>query len=476
MTKNTPNEHLHIFQERISTLIDKCSLDNSEIKILLNHLFENLTNYTIEQFRSLQKEQKYNFINQENTPRNLWKIYTALRTKTNNNDYGEFKPILPKPEKLNFYSDYNANFLKSNRDIGIFFNCSYDKFLKITDYNNKDEYFVKTKNGNHEKILSFHFERSNVFVYAENILHKIAVQYGYNYPLIYSPYSRRFAYVIFSEPETNIENITKDFFSDCEFYDAIEATTHEKTLVWNIWISNTDLLQEETTIISDNISLQNATIKSTFQCSENQYINFESFSKNKLEIQRITENQNNQISEKKVKITVLHNNEIDLVHSLITIYKFSELEDKKFDPTQIFQNYYSPSISVKQRVYSYADISYVINGFNWNPYGIEINTDDIKIYSAEKNVNFQKFIVNNQDDFITEYNTSDRYYEYMISRSETYRTIKTTPKAYCVLIFDKTADFNGNINFIEDYARYVLSYLNEKYPEFGWKGKKGWLE
>ncbi len=471
MIPNKPpftHNDLSDLQKTITNIIHKTWQD--EKAECLESLFINTLNYTNKKLSALQKELLQQMeANECSSP--YWRIFTMLVNINKNKDYGNFKAIIPKIKKINSCSTQN-NF------IGIFFHCSYEEFIKITD---GKEYKIEIEGDKQSKTFYFKVEKSDAFVQEENVLFKAAMQYQYNFPPIYSPYSRRFAKITFFDPTVSVDTIKKSFFKNWEFYDAIEATTNEKTLVWNIWAGSTDDLQsiseqvedqilknkdtkEVHSIIPYNSKQKSAISRIIFTHPQNKYIIFDNPSENRLDIQR-----RHTINNKNITTSVTYSEELDLSHSLITISEFSESELKNFDLTQSFQNHYFPPLFTKQRVNSYADIYQVVSCFTQNPYDIEIS-EEIEIINMENLIN----TYNKSKVFIQDYHTEDRYYKYTNLKSEPYRTIKSVSKAACILTFNKAQDFKGNINFIEDYARYVLSYLNEKYPEFYWKGKKGW--
>ena len=472
----------NIYSNMVNT-IDKTCKNSPEDAVLLKELFKNLIEYNKNKLNKLSENIAQD-ISQINHPtENMGEIYTALVNNYIKEPF--FFPVkLPEINSVNISISETSRYAKEDPYfpdfIGVFFKSSYEDFIRITDsYNNcLYNYKVELKLKNTGKIQTNHcrFLRNHTFIDCEQLLKNVADQYGCDHPLIYSPYARRFAEIQFLDPvETN--NIDKIIFGN-DIAPYIEATTLEKQLVWNININQSpcDALDNE---IEDNDKLsgktsnnnyvpnefiipdfkpESYTYKYIYKCNSNEYILFDGTGKSKLEIARKRED----------KRLLIFCDSISKPSPLLklTVIKPDCNNLEKLDQNQIFQNFYLPALLKKHRLISFADVCYIVNGFNKNKYGIVIDTDNIKFYSPAN--------IGSEENLIADYNTLDRYYDHGIPYEKPCRTIKIGSKNICVLIFYKTEFFNGNIYFIEDYARYVLSYLNEKFPEFNWKGKKGW--
>lgn len=483
-----PDNNKNIYNN-ITDIIDSGTFTEPEIiKMFLKKIIE----YNENKLDTLKSEvfQEVSQINHLFT--NPEKIHTALVenqfvSKSSPKVLGCFHPVKDFKNISNIYSAQNSryNLPKKADFIGVFFKSSYSDFITITDQNTNTETKIKIKFKNTDKTqeTSCCFLKNNIFIESEQILKKIFEQYGFDEPFVYSPYARRFAELKISVP-VNIESVEKIDFIDNRISSLIEATTFEKTLVWNIEfkppcsafsntidgstiqklsIGDTNSEYRSNEYIIPHSNGKDYSCKNIYKCDTNEYLLFDGVGKTKIGIGRNTE---------KKLLYITHDNisKLEPLTKMI-IDRCSGNDLEKLDPSQVFQNYYSSTLFKKQRLYSYADICYAVNGFNGNPYNIEIDIENIKIDTQE---HINQIEENQQNVYITDYNTFDRYYESTNPKLEPYRTIKSVSKAACILTFNRTSDFKGNINFIEDYARYVLSYLNEKYPEFYWKGKKGW--
>lgn len=211
----TPNKQLFIhddlsdFQEKLTKIIHD-TLPSEEAEHF-EILFKNTINYTSEKLYVLQKELLQQVETREQQSPH-WKIFTALTNINKDKDYGNFRAIVPKIKNIDLNNRKNYSTTNQDNFVGVFFCCSYEEFIKITDSNNPKEYKVEIGDNNHLKDFYFRVEKSDIFVREENILFKVAAQYGYNFPPIYSPYSRRFARIIFSDPTVLGNKITKSFF------------------------------------------------------------------------------------------------------------------------------------------------------------------------------------------------------------------------------------------------------------------------
>ena len=127
----------------------------------------------------------------------------------------------------------------------------------------------------------------------------------------------------------------------------------------------------------------------------------------------------------------------------------------------LFENYFKYSLMFKERIRSYADICYVLNYFNDNPYDIEILylQKSAQAYNSSNNkVCMYKFPYYNR-------NLSLRN---AINYENHYKTIPIC-KNMCVLSFK--SNNKKYSNYVDDFANYVLDFLTEMYPEYNWVGE-----
>lgn len=438
----------------------------SEQKSLLREVFQNLALHQCQKLDDLKEMVRSSVYEAEHTTESIGQIAVALLPKGYN--LSGFTPMVDFSQ-LSFPDD-DLDIYNSNADyIGLFFNCTYDRFLEIVDSGITNDYdaVVEMKNGSRINLkCSFRIDYS--YVYQEKTLQKAASQYGFETPLIYSPYSRRYARIVLSE-DISISQITA--INIPVLAQDIKATTLDHDLMWNIEVTNRrspELSMSDafsTEIIAKKAEMSDSFIaneyvvagsspnyKSKYSCFPNEFILFDGVGTRRLAIARdIKESFLFVMYDGLTKIEPIKRLKVNPIQDVIY-----DLETFAKQNTAHF-NSYNITTYRKRRLRSKTDIIYALSAFQQNEYHISIDND---------------FAITEEypSGCISDYQNSHRYYQYNTERNfndETARSISNSRSLFCCLTF------KGTDPFIEDFARYVLSYMNEKYPEFHWVGRCG---
>lgn len=436
--------------DELKTNLNKI-IDNSESidkrqKTILKTLFSNLSDFDKTRLDELKAEVTDKIQEKEFSIEKIENIVTALVKK--NDEYDGFSDIIEEKE---FPKDF----------IGAFFNCSYIDFLKITDNNPYTEHQIKINYGNSWIDVNCRFEADYSFVNKEQYLNKLVQQYSINTPVIFSPYARKFAKLVITDVAIKVENIKDIKFND-KLDESIFGTTLDYKLVWNVEIvekvvpslgSDIDNIILERIKInkepfaSNSYFIPNKAItqkKNIYKCENKQFILFHGIGDKKIGIGR-------NLNEDRLYILCDGNMNIEPYVKI----SIKDIDEEKLNSPIFYRNFYSQALLNLPRIRTRADILFVINAFNSNPYSILVGFSDSSLQDC-------KSLEDN--DIIFDYDEPHKYYRRSSDRlSKSIRLKGTT---------DVCLYFNGKNRILtEDYARYVLSYLNERYPEFHWIGR-----
>ena len=460
MIQDSENErYCKELANQLAGIIQNSAVADADIRHILEQLFNNLSEYQAEKMSVLEN----NYLNAvkqlEKSSEQPDNIYTALIPNDKLKDFPNFYPVAEPGEIADAEGEIDS--LRNKRDFaGIYFRCSYDRFIEITDSHTfQREYEAEIIENGAARNVMCRLIRNNVYVAKEKYLQQAAIQYNFDVPLIFSPYARRFAEIVFSEPVSisslkhiSIKGLEKD----------TEATTLEKTLVWNIEMKrrgipelpdNTDdsfikRIQNQPDLFSCNeyvVPNISYTYRSVYKCRKNEWILFNGTGASRLAVIR-------KISDDKLYVMYDADAKAEPFMRL-SIYQPDETELQKTGLN--FQNYYKRTVFRKKRLNTIADIQYAVSGFRNSDMNITID---------------EKIIVGkNPENEISDYLDMHRYYQYIsyreLNETELHRSIPLKIGTACCLTF------HGEVWYTEDYARYVLSWLNEQYPELIWIGR-----
>ena len=451
MRQSELEQYIQELNDKMTDIISRNFDGDNDTRLMLDKLFKNLAKYNAERMSELKVEVKSSI--QEKDYCDV-RIITAL-SETNNNCIPSFFPIAEPSE---FFLDSESR--KPSTVLGAFFKCPYKRFVEITDSSTFDrEYQAVLKKGNDSISIPCRLKANDTFVRKEALLHKIAYQYGIESPLIFSPYSRRFALVVFDDPNFRVSD--SDMICIPELDNEIEAFSNQKTLYWNIkavFRSVPDIKADINEFIISKMTSDDADYdtneyiipgrqylhKDIYKCKSNEFILFNGIGQERLGLSR-------QLSEERLYVLYDTNSKIEPT-AKATVYSPDEIELLKL--SQYFENTFSKAMFKKNRLRTIADVQYILSGFRDNPYGINIE-EDIVFESDPSSA-------------LDDYNDDFRYYKYVPPSAIKENVERTIPQKRCSFC---CISFNGDFVFTEDYARYVLSYLNEHYPEILWIGR-----
>ena len=408
--------------DELRQIIEESSL-SAEKKDTLTKLFSRLNEYSRNHIElienSVEEQMRYRFNGEDEN----FKVKTALVRK-------EKAETLRRSHILDYIC-------KPDKDsLGVFFDCSYEEFIRFCD---KRTYKVTVRTSTQISDCSCELRPDFRYVSQEEILYRTAYQYRIKKPVIFSPYARKYASLKLKNCDLKPEYITEIIIDGIP--EKITKTTCEYSLMWNVSVSGEEEVREfpyiQIPAPKELITpyFENTLYKKTFsEISPYDYIVFDLSGKENFFFLR---------NRKELYISSDYDI-INMSYSKVTLLNGSFDED-----TECFFNFFKPNIFLNTRVRSHADILYVLNSFNNNPYHINIS-EEFKVEVPEKLETIKNYDKQNASYY--------RNNSHSINKTKNLRS-----SLNCVIYF-----YGGK--FTEDYANYVLEYLNEKYPEFNWQG------
>lgn len=368
---------------------------------------------------------------------------------------------MAQPEKRNA----NIGCFKSSPDspvLGVFFRASYERFLELTDEDGRfrtvEGKVLFQKSAVWESIPC-HLRRNSAFVAAEQLLFRLFHQYGMESPVIFSPWARRFAEVIFPDTDVKIENIAELQFRDPAIQTDTVGTTLTHTLVWNVekrpdpydLADGQYRARELRGMEAEKYhipGLNGSGVRWKFDgCQPEDYILLRDLNGERAVIRRepgsilmFLDSDKNPVSFDRLSIRKLENTVIERISS------------------GIFRNFFRKTAFRRQRLRTVADMLYEINRFNENPYGVTVTLNPDRPILRENERDARR---------IAPYPDEYRYVlkRYGATQSHTLCLSRTLPYR---LIFSPASQCP--LWLAEDYARYALDYLRGAYPEILWSG------
>ena len=120
--------------------------------------------------------------------------------------------------------------------LGVFFQCAYETFVRLTDSDNAQREYpaeLRVAGEDRPRKTVCVFRRNGLFLKKEKLLRELAEFYGIDVPLLFSPYARRFAEVVFPTEEVDVRQLKSIRFSP-EVEALAAGTTATHTLMWNV--------------------------------------------------------------------------------------------------------------------------------------------------------------------------------------------------------------------------------------------------
>lgn len=286
----------------------------------------------------------------------------------------------------------------------------------------------------------YYFEECNDFIDKEKDIHKLALQYGIEKPVIYNPMARR-ALRIFVEMPFEISRNNK---IDIDFkFDKNKLQGRlilDSYLVWNIMVKGfEDLPPAKEGKFEEIVPLWDKTfLKYKFQLKHN-IDNYSEYILINNDIRAI------KIVDNAVYWQLKNNDYSEMTYKKYTIYKIDEkIIDNLKEKTQIYYNYYqNPVLGEIERIRTKGDAERCIACFN-----------ELKVVCL--GVDAKKEFLKNKA--IYTYSNRNDYYQI---KDERLRSV-----GICRVCFK----MNKEDMLFVDKISYILGYLNHRYPEYQWIG------
>lgn len=417
-------------ESQIINAIEKHTDDPVERDMLIR-LFSKLYKYSSEHINEIRNEVNNELRLSSAKHDSAFNVRTSLMKKENvKGAENYFLPVI-SPDEI---------------DLGAFFECTYEEFVRICDVK---KYRAVVRSGSLTDECTCRLRRNCIFANAESIVFRLAEQYGIKRPAIFSPYARKYASVILDYcrfPENAINSIEIE-----EIPQMMMKLSSDYVLMWNLKVTDGDVItmQPAESHIPEKLvtpMFGSKKYKLTFKdIHSNDFILFNNYDDEQLSFIR-----NADMGELYVGS--------DTDFSDMSWQKIS-LMSEGIGFSEVFVNYYNGQLPRCTRVRTHTDIISTLNAFNNNPFGVNISED----YKIEYHDNYDSSLRT-----VKNYEKDVAYYAPInirrINAEQKMRTIGLKSSVNCII------KFSGSQNK-EDYANYVLEYLNEYYPEFHWQGE-----
>ncbi len=400
-------------------------------KDMMKDLFNSLSEYTQNHIEQISDNVETQIRSKYETKTDKFNIMTILVAN-------EKADELERKDK--YYPIYNSNDSEKTK-FGLFFDCSYERFMEICS--GRYTASIKLQNGQVINKCECSISPDDIYAAQEWILFRAAKQYDIKRPLIFSPYSRKFATVILKDRSIRVEEIA-DLKRDKigERY----MSSNQYRLMWNVKYEDLigDSIPEARTLNYVTPLFEKLMYKRTFvNTKSNMYYLFDFENTERLSV----------IREGGTLYVASDVNLAEIPYHRITIL------DPNEDIANKFENYYQPNLFSHTRLRSKADIIYTLRSFCNNPYGVTIS-ENIKIAMQGDKILTELRRFKN-------YNANFSYYRdptlERVNYDSMMRSQKLKSSLYCIVAF-------SGENICGDYANYVIEYLNDTYPEFNWIG------
>lgn len=428
-----------MIENNINQILNQCNTLSSNDKDMLAAIFNELSNEQKATFDNLKNIvlKEYDFTIEEKIQE--FNITTAIVDVDKLNNISScFHPVIELSnyvvsEKINISGESLKNFNENEVfRLGVsFLFCSYElkqDFLEKT-------YQAKITYDNQTYYASYSLHDNKEFIAQEEIVEKTALKYNVKTPVIYSPMSRRAIKIWLDVTDFDFDVDAINIDLQLELNGLNKILLLNKCLVWNVQLTykeNLPSLRDNT-----NYNLTNV-FDTTFQIYE---FNIE---KNEF-IHVINKNCDARIIDDKVYLALDKNvdiNELDYIK--LTIFNTSNNPnfknhinpELKFNSLYITENNYE----FKKRIFSLADIEYVLNKFedvSYSKITQTLNDNDINMYKSVDNYHYPKSF-----------------------------KIRNANKCYIKFDYD---EFD---KFFCDKINFILAYMNYYYPEFYFVGVK----
>lgn len=397
-----------------------------------------------------------------------WNIATALIQADENGDTGGFYKILSARNE-NVDEEYILGEPKFIEIIDNYFlDCSHEETVAYCSDEYGDEYPYQGEVNLKGKTTHFRYRLAYDLRYVnfERELFDVADIYQIKRPVIFSPYSRRAVKIQIPREFNAVSDYLKEHAGNLTPYclennDLANKLITGKRLEWNIRINSIQLPEYNVTDDnSDNSSFAPYGERNIYRY-EFKNLNDSEFicPRNDELINLITAQITPPKADQKQMITLVAKKPLtEPCRSLRLIPTKTNISHNKFLNWgfNVFANFDIANKDrnfFKERLRTVGDIENVLYRLGMPQHGFNCKFSGVSD-SEKKNVNVIKI-----------YNRELAYGNFDIRREQVlYGNRRKLPFCYIT--------FNGNAKFLNDYAAYVLSFLETRYPDFQWVGVK----
>ena len=416
------------------------------LKNILNKTFKTLANRNDSVLHEIRDHVLRENDNLKMKWNDRWSIATILVSEKNFADVNGFRKLLRN-------SDPDENLLSDLKYINLvdnyFLDCSYEDALAICSDEYTDDYPYVGNIDMHGQKISFHYRLAHDFRYVnlEQMLYQIADIYQIVKPIIFSPYARRAVKIQIPKENSDVADFLRDQNLDLTPYCLDQNHLSGKfladsQLMWNLRTESVTLPEYKIADDKDQSYFAPYGDREIYRY-EFKNINDQAFiCPDEIDFSKIIAAEKNLDRQ---QITLIARDRLTSPCKLVQIIR-SDIKNS----LQVFKNSTSDSIFSKERLRTEGDIEFVLHGLSMPTHGFICKFDGVS--RIEKN-----------DRKICRRYSRDLSYRTSIAREQSlYGNRRGLPFCYI--------KFSGDEKFLDDYANYVLSFLENRYPDFQWIG------
>lgn len=481
------NEKDRIIQERLREQTKHIRDDN--VKGIILDMFSGL--YAHEEKRLDQLTEQVLRQHAESKEKHL-EICTFLCEKSNVGRFPDCSPINECERTLRRIGLSDTGMFRLTQYA--FFNGTFSEYSELMS--EQKTYNGKLVIGRKAIECEYTLQRSDLLVKSEKKLGFLADAYGFTAPLIYSPWSRRLVAVQTSVSADVLGDIAKQ---DSEGEVPVYIDTYleqnglsgklmeDMTLMWNIQITShsSDLISEENRLGDETIYsyLYEKLLPNSPDAPELKFLYIEPEQYTRYDLRSVeTTSKGTAIS--MLKPAPAKRSELFKICTVKNIGNagsdelFRRIKSENYI---YYTNFLNRQALTKKRLFSEADIQYVLNCFSTQGVTISFEKCLPDMYA------FRNFIRMSSGSVLRGEKERDILNDYLeqleLVSTDSHHIVSRYPNAldyqrrsvlYSLVNARISVKFTFNDNcdnrFRTDYANYVLSALEYRYPEYGWDG------
>ena len=396
----------------------------------------------------------------------MWNVATALVSVDEANNLGGFRNILcNRKESQEEYLLGEPHFIDIEGNY--FLNCSYEEACAccLDEYSSEYPYSGNVSIQGLDTPFRYRLAFDLRYVNAEQVLFEASNIYQIRIPVIFSPYSRRAVKIQIPSEYGDVADILKEHKNDLTPYnlsdnELTDKLVADKRLMWNIRIEYINLPQYSVDVDKDNSYFAPYGDCTVYRYEFKNLKGNEFICPGKEDIPNVLSAQiTRQKNEERQMITLVTNKQLTLPCASLRIMKHQEniTEDTTVGRVKfIFSNLVARTkytIFTAERLRTKGDIERVLYGLSMPIYNLSCSF--LCVTESEKK----------DVDVIRTYYRELTYGDIDSHREQfLYGNRRRLP--FCYL------KFIGDNKFLSDYASFVISFLNARYPDFQWVGVK----